>query len=178
MSSITSTRRLAAAGLCALAAATAATSSAQAATVQVDPGSGPIVSVDAQALQNSVSGIRQSTVALVQAKLRQVNSGVVAPTAGTVQRVLRSTGVTTYAIIDGTGRVLRGPSAVSVHSRRGVLDVAWANDFRGCLQVAMSNTLVPQVLNLDLSMPLHTRVLTGRAATKASLRNVTVAVVC
>ncbi|HEX6388180.1 MAG TPA: hypothetical protein VFZ89_01995 [Solirubrobacteraceae bacterium] len=178
MTSISTTRRLAAAGLCAIAAATATTSTAQAATIEVDLGSGPIVSVDTQATADTVAAVRTTAIDLVQAKLRQANAGVLAPTARSVQSVLRGTGVTTYAIVDSTGRVLRGPSVVSVHSRRGMLDVGWSNDFRGCLQVALSNTLVPQALTLDLSMPLHTRVKTGRAATKASLRNVTVAVVC
>jgi hypothetical protein len=189
MTSITNTRRLATAGLCAIAAATAASSPAQAATVQVDLGTGPILTVDTQAVQagvgtlvNDVSKLRQGVVQRVQTTLqstvRSANGRVLAPTSARVASVLRQTGVTAFAVVDGTGRVLRGPSALSVHSRRGILDIGWTNDFRGCMQVALTNTVVPQVLNVDLSMPLHTRVLTGRVASKASLRNITVAVVC
>ncbi len=185
----TTTRRLALAGLCAATVGVAAAPSAQAATIQVDLGAGPIVKVDTLTVQNNVStlvddvsALRQNVVqrvqATVQSTLRRANGHIVAPTAGRVATALRQTGVTAFAVVDNTGRVLRGPSALSVHSRRGLLDVGWTNDFRGCMQIALTNTLVPQVLNVDLSMPLHTRVLTGRATTKASLRNVTVAVVC
>lgn len=188
MSSI-NTRRLAATGLCALAAGAAVAPSAQAADVQVDLGNGPIVAVDTQPLQSTVSqtlsgtvdtvtALRQSVIRRVELTLRQTNTRIVAPTASRVAGVLRQTGVTAYAIVDRSGRILRGPSAVSVHTRRGLIDVAWANDFRGCLQVALSNTLVPQVLNVDVAMPLHTRVTQGTGKARASLRNVTVAVVC
>jgi hypothetical protein len=181
MHSIRSPRRLAAAGLLTIAAGMAASSPAQAATVEVDLGSGPILSVDTQVVANAVTGVRTAAVDLVQARLRQVNTGVLAPTAKSVEAVLRNTGVTTYAVVDGTGHVLRGPSVVSVKNSRGALDIGWSNDFRGCLQVALNNTALPQVLNLDLSMPLHTRVMrvkTNRAATSVSLKNITVAVVC
>jgi hypothetical protein len=186
MNSNHTTRRFAVAGLCALAAGIAAAPSAHAATVQVDLGPAmPVIGVDTQVVQSTVAGV-QSTVAgvrdaavqRVQQTLSQANRGVVAPTTARLTRALRNTGVSAFAIVDRTGRVVRGPGVVSVSTTRGVLDIGWANDHRGCVQVALSNTLVPQVLNLDLSMPLHTRVISGRAATKASLRNLSVAVVC
>ncbi len=171
-------RRIAATSLIALATGAAATSSAQAATVSLDLGSGPIVSVDTQAVVTTVADVRVAAVDLVQAKLRQANAGVVAPTANRVANVLRASGVTAFAVVDRSGRVLRGPGVVGVNTRRGVLDVVWANDFRGCLQVALNNTLLPRGLDLDMSMPLHTRVTSGSGKARASLRNVTVAVVC
>jgi hypothetical protein len=179
MNSINTTRRFAVAGLCALAAGIAAAPSAHAATVQVDLGPAlPAIGVDTQVVQSTVAGVRDAAVQRVQLTLSQANRGVVAPTTARLSRALRNTGVTAFAIVDRTGRVVRGPGVVSVSTTRGVIDIGWANDYRGCVQVALSNTLVPQVLNLDLSMPLHTRVISGRAATKASLRNLSVAVVC
>jgi hypothetical protein len=188
MDPISTTRRLAVTGLCTLAAGFAVAPSAHATSVQLDLGAGPIVQVDTKAVQTTVSNtlagtvdvvaaLRQSVVQRVQTTLRQANTGVVAPTAKSVANVLRASGVTAFAVVDRSGRVLR-QGAVSVHNSRGLVDVAWTNDFRGCLQIALSNTLAPQVLNLDLSMPLHSRVTSGNGKARASLRNVSVAVVC
>jgi len=179
-------RRLAVAGLCAVAGGVAAAPSAQAATVQVDLAPTPVVvTVDTQAIQNDVgalvndvAALRIATVQRVQSTLSRVNSGVLAPTSARIANVLRQTGVTAFAIVDRSGRVLRGPSAVAVHTRRGGADVRWTNDFSGCLQIALSNTLTPQLLSIDASTPGLTRVTSRSASARASLRNLTVAVIC
>src|SRR4051812_44772094 len=115
MNSINTTRRFAAAGLCALAAGIAAAPPAHAATVQVDLGPAlPAIGVDTQVVQSTVAGVRDAAVQRVQLTLSQANRGVVAPTTARLSRALRNTGVTAFAIVDRTGRVVRGPGVVSV----------------------------------------------------------------
>jgi len=127
-----------------------------------------------------VSGAVRRVRATGDFSLRTVRGLRVDPISVNVASSLRRLGITSFAVIDGNGRVLQGPGVAGVHTLIGAADIQWRASVQRCAQVAMTNGLVPRSLHVGTGRGLHTGVadVSVGATARLPLRNVTVAVLC
>ena len=128
-----------------------------------------LVDVDGavQSLRRQVSSITRRTRVSVQ---RTLNDTVAA---------VRRTGANAFVVVDRTGRVASGPSAVSISQPvTGLWDIAWGIDLGGCTQVAMANDRTSALLRVEPMSPVAVRVLRRSSALDLSNAGFVLAAYC
>jgi hypothetical protein len=99
--------------------------------------------------------------------------------ASTLAAAYRTVGITTFAIVDGTGRLVAGSSGISVFTPvAGSWDMRWRTSLDGCVVVALNNSLTGPIMRTGRVSSTEIRVKDKGAAAQAGDSGFSVAVIC